>query len=96
MPPLSPICSKILITLNLDGSVKHGQTDGRTDQQTGGQTLFQGCKDAFKSYTGRYPCLYGQVRECIRLHMHQLVDVHMYTVTHARRRNILLPEDARK
>ena len=96
MPPLSHIRHKVLITHDFDESVIHGQTDVPTDQRMDGEMLLQGCNDASKSFTDRYLPVYGQVCTCIRLHTHQQVQVRGYTVTHARRRIILLIEGARK
>ena len=96
MPPLSPICSKLLIILNLDESVTYRQTDGRTSRRTDGQTLLQGCNDASENFTDRYPPTYAQVHACMCLHTHQQAHAHIYTVTHTRRRNILLTEGAKK
>ena len=96
MPPLSPICSKLLIILNLDESVTYRQTDGRTSRRTDGQTLLQGCNDASENFSDRYPPTYAQIHACMWLHTHQQVHAHMFTVTHTRRWNILLTEGAKK
>ena len=85
-----------LFAQNLDESVAYRQTDGRTSRRTDGQTLLQGCNDASENFTDRYPPTYAQVHACMCLHTHQQVHAHIYTVTHTRRRNILLTEGAKK
>ena len=71
MPPLSLICSKILITLDLDESVTYRETDGRTDQQTDGQT------DALIGIQRHILKLYGQVPT------HICRGTHVYVAAHA-------------
>ena len=66
------VCSKILITLDLDESVTYKETDGGTDQQTDGRTdALIGINNASEKFMDRYPTAYAQVHTCMWLHTHQ-------------------------